>query len=100
MIIRTHTRTWPLLNAWASTLPWTYGEGHKPMAGDPCAVPRCGEPLKAGEESYAVLESGGPDAPESVPCQFGPLMTAECGHAEQWVCWRHVRPDKGPLVTS
>ncbi len=96
MIVRTHTRTWPLLNAWASTLP--YADTRKPTVGQPCAVPRCGEPLKVDEEVYSVLESGGPDAPESVPCNFGPHLTADCGHAEQWVCWRHVRPDSGPVT--
>lgn len=67
------------------------------MAGDPCTVPRCGKPLKAGEEIYAVQESGGPDAPEPVQCRYGTLMTDQCGHAEQWVCWRHVCPDHGPI---
>lgn len=98
-MIRTHTRTWPLLNAWASSFPWTDGD-HSAMVGAPCAVPRCGEPLAAGEEVYAVLETGGPDAPESIPCRYGPLMTLNCGHAEQWVCWRHVRPDAGPVTAA
>lgn len=85
------------LNAWASSFPWADGD-HTPMVNDPCAVPRCGQPLRAGEEVYAVVESGGPDAPGSVPCLYGPLMTADCGHAEQWVCWRHVRPNEGPVT--
>jgi hypothetical protein len=40
----------------------------------------------------------GRDAPEPVPCEVNPqLTTADCHHAEQWVCWRHIRPDDGPI---
>lgn len=95
VLTRTYTKTYTLLNAWASTTPADYG--HMPRPGDPCAVPSCGEQLRADEVVYAVTESGGPDAPEAVPCRYGPLMTDRCGHAEQWVCWRHVRPDGGPI---
>ena len=96
VLTRTYTKTFTLLNAWASTTPADYG--NMPRAGDPCAVPSCGQPLVANEEVYAVIEIGGPDAPEPAPCLHGPLTTAECGHpCGQWVCWRHVRPDDGPV---
>ncbi len=97
-ITRTHTKTFVLLNAWASTTPADYGS--MPRPGSPCAVPRCGQPLKAHETVYAVTETGGPDAPDSIQCETDPtLTTADCHHAEQWVCWRHIRPDDGPIVT-
>lgn len=102
-VTRTHTKTYVLLNAWASTVPWTCdtpGHTHSPMVGDPCAVPRCREQLQAHETVYAVTETGGPDAPEPIPCTSDPsLTTAECHHTEQWVCWRHIRPDDGPIVS-
>ncbi|MFD7999950.1 hypothetical protein [Streptomyces mirabilis] len=79
----THTKTFELLDAWAETTPWTCraeGHDHSPMANQPCAIGRCGELLLRNEVCYAVtaLERGGD------------------GH-EQWVCWRHVRPDDGPI---
>lgn len=95
-VTRTHVKTFTLLHEWASTTPADYG--NMPRVGDPCAVPRCGAPLQDNEAVYAVIESGGPDAPEPIPCRYGPLTTAECGHAEQWVCWRHIRPDDGPVT--
>ncbi len=98
MITRTHAKTYALLSAWASTTPADYGS--MPRPGSPCAVPSCGQPLKANEVVYAVTETGGPDAPEPIPCTSDPtLTTADCHHAEQWVCWRHIRPDDGPTVT-
>jgi len=85
VLTRTHTKTYALMNAWASTLPWEPcgkpWHRHTPMAGQLCAVGDCREPLKAREECYYVLE----------------LPTGEDG-AEQAVCWRHVRPDEGPIV--
>lgn len=88
-----------MLDAWASTIPHDCrgcGKGHV-HAGDECAVPRCREPLAALEEVYAVMQTGGPDAPDPVPCLINPARTtAECHHAEQWVCWRHVLHD-GPI---
>jgi hypothetical protein len=89
--VATLTRTHTLLNAWASTTPLDPAHnrrGRSPAVGDPCAVPSCERELRAGEECYAVIESGGPDAPEPTPR----------GHAgQQWVCWRHVYPDTGPV---
>ena len=80
----THTKTYTLLDAWASTLPWTCNvqptnnccsdtHDHSPMAGDACALNECRKPLRQGEECYAVTQIDG------------------------WVCWRHVRPDEGPV---
>jgi hypothetical protein len=78
-----------LLHAWASTTPADYG--HMPRPGSPCAVPSCRKPLLADQTVYAVIEHGGPDAPEVVPCLHGPLTSAKCGHTcGGWVCWRHV----------
>jgi hypothetical protein len=96
---RTHTKTFTQLSSWASTTPADYGD--MPRPGSPCAVPRCGQPLKANEIIYAVTETGGPDAPEPIPCTSNPeLTTADCGHGHQWVCWRHIRPDDGPIVAT
>lgn len=97
-LTHTYTKTFTLLNAWASTTPADYGD--MPRVGDECAVPSCTEHLRENEVVYAVIETGGPDAPEPALCKSGPLTTAECGHAEQWVCWRHVRPDEGPIRIS
>jgi hypothetical protein len=98
-ITRTHTKTFTLLSAWASTTPADYGS--MPRPGSPCAVPSCGRPLKANEAIYAVTETGGPDAPQPIRCTANPaLTTADCDHAEQWVCWRHIRPDGGPITVA
>jgi hypothetical protein len=101
-LTRTHTKTYALLTAWASTLPHECADrtGHVHVhAGDACAVPRCGEPMPASETVYAVTEVGESDAPEAIPCRTNPaITTADCHHAEQWVCWRHVRPDDGPIT--
>lgn len=83
VITRTHTRTYTLLDAWASTLPWTCGTAghtHSPMANQVCAIEDCMQLLKAGEECYYVTQ----------------LDRDEHGN-EQAVCWRHVRPDDGPV---
>jgi hypothetical protein len=89
-ITRTHTKTYTIMNAWASTLPWDClvrdtgcvhpTHQHDPMADDPCAIEDCREPLRADETCYAVTE-----LPRGVDGR------------EQWVCWRHVRPDDGPI---
>lgn len=91
MLTRTRTRTYTLLDAWAETLPWdclirdtgcvSRTHDHTPMANAPCAIPDCGEPLKPGEVCYAVTQ----------------LDRDEHGR-EQWVCWRHIRPDNGPIT--
>jgi len=81
MIKYTYTKTYALLDPWAETLPWECAtHAHNPMANDPCAVEDCDELLRAGEVCYAVVEL--PRLPD--------------GH-ERWVCWRHVRPDDGPI---
>lgn len=89
--MRLHTKTFALLHPWASTIPWDClvrqtrccagpEHEHDPMANDPCAVPECAQPLLVDEECYAVIElKRGPD------------------NREPWVCWRHVRPDEGPV---
>lgn len=79
----TYTKTYALMHPWAETTP----HEHDPAscdavhvhANDPCAVDDCRQPLKAREACYAVIE-----------------LKHE-GPGERWVCWRHVRPDKGPL---
>lgn len=96
----THTKTFVLLTAWASTIPHDCVDcgGVHVHVGDLCAIARCRQPLLAGQTVYAVCETGDPDAPPAVPCETNPqLTTAECHHAEQWVCWRHIRPDDGPV---
>ena len=98
VLTRTYTKTYALMSAWASTTPADYGD--MPRPGDPCAVPSCSAHLVADETVYSVIESGGPDAPDPIPCIDGPLTTAQCGHGHrhQWVCWRHVCPDAGPIT--
>ncbi len=101
-ITHTYTRTWPLLDAWASTLPWNChtnpagcvaaGHDHAPVVGDPCAVPECGRPLRGREVCYAAVE---------YPARTGPPPGNPAGphrQREQWVCWRHIRPADGPIV--
>jgi hypothetical protein len=100
VITRTHTKTFTLLDDWAATIPHDCKGCGKPHVHvhDLCAVPSCGGLLHRGEQVYAVIQTGGPDAPEPVPCEVNPqLTTADCHHAEQWVCWRHIRPDDGPI---
>lgn len=46
-----------------------------PMVDDPCSVDTCRKPLRAREECYSTTQLDG------------------------WVCWRHVRPDAGPITT-
>jgi hypothetical protein len=81
----THTRTYNTLDPWAQTTPHDHpAVGCRAVhvhAGDPCAVPDCGEPIPAGEVCYAVVE------------------LPRVGRGERWVCWRHVHPDQGPLRT-
>lgn len=97
----TYTKTYALLDPWAETIPWDClvrstgcipgAHDHDPMANDPCAVRDCAEPLLAGETCYAVTQIGRRTGP---PLQnpAGPVR-----EREQWVCWRHVRPDAGPV---
>lgn len=85
----TYVKTFTLMDAWASTIPWdclvrstdccSSTHDHSPMVDDPCAVDSCHEPLREDETCYAVVELG------------------RIGDREQWVCWRHVRPDEGPI---
>lgn len=90
-----------ILDAWASTIPHDCVGCPKPHvhAGDPCAVPRCAAPLLSGETVYAVLQVGREDGPPAITCETDPaLTTAQCHHAEQWVCWRHIQPADGPTL--
>jgi hypothetical protein len=64
VITHTYTKTYTLLDPWASTLPLVEGK---------CAVKNCGKPLRLREECYGVTQ------------------------LEGWVCWRHIRPDDGPI---
>lgn len=93
VMTHTYTKTYELLDAWAETTPWdclvrdtgcvSETHDHAPMANQACAVADCGEPLLAGETCYAVTT----------------LERLPNGH-EPWVCWRHVRPDDGPIRAS
>ena len=86
MITRTYTRTYALMDAWAETTPHVCPPGCSKRhchPGDPCAAPGCDKTLVAGETCYAVVE----------------LERDEAGR-EPWVCWRHVRPDDGPITTG
>lgn len=89
-MIRTHTKTFTLYDAWASTIPWNClvretncchpTHDHDTMVGQICAEPQCDQPLREGEECYYVTQ---------LPAVDG---------REQAVCWRHVRPDQGPVT--
>lgn len=93
MLTHTYTKTYELLDAWAETTPWdclvrdtgcvSGTHDHAPLVNQPCAISDCGEPLVAGETCYAVTN----------------LERLPNGH-EPWVCWRHVRPDDGPVRVS
>lgn len=86
----THTKTYALMDAWANTLPWdclvretgcvSTMHDHSPMVDQPCAAEDCGMPLRNREVCYAVTQLG-----------------RDTDGRERWVCWRHVRPDYGPL---
>lgn len=90
VMTHTYTKTFTILTPWAETEPWTClihptncvsaTHDHSPMANDLCAVEDCCEPLVENETCYAVTE----------------LPRLAAWH-ERWVCWRHIRPDKGPL---
>jgi hypothetical protein len=94
MITHTYTKTYAIMNAWASTIPWDCHvrdtgcvhptHRHTPMANAPCAVAECAQPLRVDETCYAVVE---------LPAAIG----ADGYSHQQWVCWRHVRPDAGPI---
>lgn len=93
----THTKTFVVLHPWAETTPWeclvrateciSADHKHSPMVGDPCAVDDCDETLLAGEVTYAVIEL---DRSARLHADYG----------EPWVCWRHVRPDDGPITVE
>lgn len=86
-LTRTHTKTRVILNAWAETTPVSEDSpSHYKGArvGDQCTWPPCGEHLRAGETVYSVVEQ---DRADALP-----------GRNEPWVCWRHIRPDEGPLT--
>lgn len=86
----TYTKTFALMDAWAEKTPSAClvrdttcrqdVHEHHPMVNDPCAVEDCAEPLLIDQTIYAVTHL--------------PMVD---GH-EQWVCWRHVRPDDGPVI--
>lgn len=88
VLTRTYTKTYALMDAWASTLPWEDcgkpGHRHSPMAGQICAAEGCEHQLRAREQCYYVTQ-----------------LDRDADGNEQAVCWRHVHPDGGPiLVTS
>lgn len=80
----THTKTYTLMDAWASTLPLAVDRvkpcNTGPVVGDGCAVEDCDYSLRAGEECYSVTQ------------------LPEVDGRNQWVCWRHVQPDRGPIT--
>jgi len=85
-LTRTHTKTYALLDAWAETTPHACEPGcAKPHAhvGDECAAEQCDEPLLAHETCYAVTQ-----------------LDRDTNGREPWVCWRHIRPDHGPIRAS
>ncbi len=69
----TYVKTYALMDAWASAFPR--------ISDGPCAV--CEEPILGKEVCYYVTQ----------------LDRDEDGN-EQPVCWRHIRPDMGPLVVA
>lgn len=83
-LTHTYTKTYALMNAWAQSFPWdcliretscvSATHGHAVMVDQPCAVEDCRKPLRDREVCYRVVEVDG------------------------YVCWRHVRPDDGPLL--
>jgi hypothetical protein len=83
-------KTTTALIPWAETLPWTClvevtgcvskTHNHNPLANQPCAIAACREPLLADEVCYSMIE-----------------MERDADGNEPWVCWRHVRPDGGPV---
>lgn len=84
VLTRTHTKTYALMYAWASTTPHECDAPCDKLhahVGDVCAVGDCDEHLRRNEVCYAVVE-----LPDRTPAG-----------GEQWVCWRHVRPDDGPI---
>jgi hypothetical protein len=82
------------LDAWAETTPWdcltnpaascaSLTHDHPTMVGDKCAVPECQQTLHAGEVCYYVVQ-----------------LPRDPFDREQAVCWRHVRPGRGPVVPT
>jgi hypothetical protein len=86
----TYTKTYAKYDAWAQTMPWTCliedtgcvssSHNHSPMANDPCAIESCAKPLLPDEVCYAVTQ-----------------LERDADGREPWVCWRHIRPDEGPV---
>jgi hypothetical protein len=82
----TYTKTYTIMDAWAQTVPHAKDDPRFPQAareGDPCCAPQCDEVLRADEVAYA-------------PVHLDRAM-ANPGRGEPWVCWRHIRPDQGPI---
>lgn len=81
MIVRTYTKTFALFDAWAESTPLENdAPGGGPRIGDPCAGPGCDDHLRRDEVYYYVTQ-----------------LERDAQGREQPVCWRHVRPDKGPI---
>lgn len=80
-ITRTHTKTYALMDPWASSIPWEPATCRKPCnhtmphVGDQCAVEDCRKPLLSGEVMYKVTQRS----------------------QDEYVCWRHVQPNNGPI---
>lgn len=77
------------MNAWAETVTHRRDEPGSPQAareGDPCCAPDCQHTLAADEVAYSPTELD--------------RQHANPGRAEPWVCWRHVRPDLGPITVD
>lgn len=83
VLTRTRTRTYALMDAWAETTPHSCAPGCvQPHAhvGDLCDAPQCDELLLARETCYSVAQ-----------------LDRDANGREPWVCWRHIRPDDGPI---
>lgn len=77
----TFTKTYNLLDAWAESTPVHWTDKGGPKVGDSCCVPGCEETLQKGEVYYYVTQ-----------------FERDVNDKEQPVCWRHVRPDQGPVT--
>ncbi|MEV7011562.1 hypothetical protein [Streptosporangium sp. NPDC051022] len=89
MLTRTYTKTYTLMHAWAETVVHTkntIGVSKAVREDAPCCAPECDELLVAGEVAYSPVELE--------------RTHANPGRGEPWVCWRHIRPDDGPLRVS
>lgn len=79
----TEPKIYPLMDPWAESTPISTGTNGGPRVGDPCCVVHCDKTLQKGEVYYYVTELG-----------------RDTNGNEQPVCWRHVRPDKGPITIT